>query len=559
MKEDIPALRLLIEALHGRAEVLNLIGRNAEALKDAVLLVKTASSAGDDKNNAEGLHQLSIIHSKLSDFENMRKYAEKALIFYRKLNDKEGQSSALSYIGEYYLVNGKLEKTKKYYEDSLALIEKMGESREYVNQLNNQATFYSDHLGEFEKAIVSLKKVLKVARRNGYTQIEGAALNNIANVYQRRGNIEKALEYGNMALEITRKVGDKDGIATIMNNIAALNYFLGNPAKSIEMFNESLKIRAQIGDKRGMGICHNNIGYIDEGRGEFDSALFHYSQALELRQQIGDKPGEGETLNNLSSYFKQTGDLPRALDYAFKSFAIRKETGESRGTKLCLRRISDIYAEMKDYDKAVEYRVKFSHMAAPEEAKGDMINLGTLYFRNGELDKADKCFIRMLRTDTDKSVMLNALCGLCDIALFKNDTAKVRIYINKMNNLKDRNADEAAYMYNRRLQNRKSPSAANQRRRKIRTECSTGLCAVLAECEDTYCRKGLEAFRKSIDRKAVEKRESGDFQAAGEIYLHGAVFLKSMGDIEYKSIRKMAESAFAKSKLNHWLNFTSKL
>lgn len=559
MKEDIPALRLLIKALHGRAEVLNLIGRNAEALKDADLLVKTASSAGDDRNNAEGLHQLSIIHSKLSDFENMRKYAEKALMFYRKLNDKEGQSSALAYIGEYYLVNGKLDKTKKYYEDSLALIEKMGESREYVNQLNNQATFYSDHLGEFEKAIVSLKKVLKVARRNGYTQIEGAALNNIANVYQRRGNIEKALEYGNLALEITGKVGDKDGIATIMNNIAALNYFLGNPAKSIEMFNESLKIRAQIGDKRGMGICHNNIGYIDEGRGVFESALYHYSQALELRQQIGDKPGEGETLNNLSSYYKQTGDLPKALDYAFKSFAIRKETGESRGIKLCLRRISDIYAAMKDYDKAVEYRVKFSQMANPEEAKGDMINIGSLYYRNGELDKADEYFMRILRTDLEKSIMLNALCGLCDTALLRNDAAKVSIYINKMNSLKDSNAEEAAYIYKRRLQNRKSPSAVMQKRRKIRTECNTGLCLVLAECEDIYCRKGMEAFRESIDREAGQKRESGDFQAAGEIYLHGAVFLKSLGDMEYKSFRKIAESAFTKSKLSNWLSFTDKL
>jgi tetratricopeptide (TPR) repeat protein len=48
-------------------------------------------------------------------------------------------------------------------------------------------------------------------------------LNNIARIYDRKGEYEQALKLYNQSVEIAMMIGDQEGIATTLNNIAEMH------------------------------------------------------------------------------------------------------------------------------------------------------------------------------------------------------------------------------------------------------------------------------------------------------------------------------------------------
>lgn len=568
MKKNIAAVKLLIDALHGRADVLNLIGRNDEAMTDAMQLVRESQAIGDNQNSAEGYHQASIIYSKMSDYRNMKIYAEKALKLYRKISDREGQSSTTAYIAEYYLIRGKFDKTQEYYTKALDLISDMKESKEYMNQLNNQATFYSDYIGDFDKVIAIQRRILKVSRKKGFRQIEGASLNNLIRLYQRTGDIEKALEYGEKALDITASIGDKDGIATILNNIAALNYYLGKREKSIGIFNESLLIRQQIGDKRGMSICHNNIGFIYEGSGNFNAAYEHYSKSLALREQIGDRSGQSETLNNLSSYYRSIKDYKKALEYAGKSLKIRRKMQDRRGIKLCLKRMADIYSDIHDFKSALDNIVEFINEADRDEIKNEYLKIGNAHYKAGKIGEAEKYFLKIVKVrNIDPAKKTEALFGLCDIAFLNDKPGKAGKYIDELKvQGNDGSAGGRLTIYNARLNNRlfacgnvdelQSASAVSLMQDEMKADES--LCSVILKCELLILKGKKDDALELCEREDRKYAGSGNFQAAGEMAIQIAVFMEHLDSDRAGIMRNLARERFKQGGLDEWADLCAK-
>ena len=302
-----------LHALSNRAEVFNLIGQNDKALKDAKHNLKISRRMNDNQILAQAYELMSFVYDKTSQYGKMKKNAEKALNIYEKLDNKSGMSAIMGYLGDYHMYRGETDSAFKFYNRAIEISKDLKDLKNEADNATNMGIIYSDFLNDYKRALKYHKISLNLAKKIKDKQIEGAALNNIANVFQAESQLDKAIEFNHMSLEIIERIGDKEGIATILNNIQ------GKFRIALKAFHRSLNIRKEIGDIRGVGISLNNLGFVYEDMNDKGNAIKYYLDALRVRKSINEKYGVASTLNNIGNYYKNIDNYKKALRYCVES------------------------------------------------------------------------------------------------------------------------------------------------------------------------------------------------------------------------------------------------
>jgi tetratricopeptide (TPR) repeat protein len=87
-------------------------------------------------------------------------------------------------------------------------------------------------------------------------------------------------------LAIARQIGDRRHEGRTLNNIAAIYEAKGDYSAALKQYEQALAIVQEIGDKDGEASCRWNIGegYIKQG--DLDKAEPYLSRAVELGTQL---------------------------------------------------------------------------------------------------------------------------------------------------------------------------------------------------------------------------------------------------------------------------------
>jgi tetratricopeptide (TPR) repeat protein len=178
-----------------------------------------------------------------------------------------------------------------------------------------------------ENVLAIRKKVLGEAHRQ-YAE----SLNNLAYLYQSRGDYVKAEPLYRQALEIRKKVlGEAHpDYAESLNNLAALYQSQRDFAKAEPLYRQASEIW-----KKVLGEAHpdyatslNNLAVLYKSRGDYAKAEPLYRQALEIRKKVlGEAhPDYATSVNNLAELYRSQGDYAKAEPLCRKALAIRKQT-----------------------------------------------------------------------------------------------------------------------------------------------------------------------------------------------------------------------------------------
>ena len=181
-------------------------------------------------------------------------------------------------------------------------------------------------LGEFDSAISSAKRQLKIYRKNfgNENELTANALNSLGNGFYSNGKYQEALPVLTEAVSIRKKVLGKDHSETIGSIGSLANVFegLGNTAKTIELREESLE------------LCEKHFGL------ESESAL--------------------NAMNNLAASYNQVGDAGKATELLAKSVVVAKKVlgEEHRRTLIAMQNLAVCHARAGDLDEATRILVQ---------------------------------------------------------------------------------------------------------------------------------------------------------------------------------------------------------
>jgi predicted ATPase len=300
-QEANPEARL--NALHHYGDVLQLLGRNAEAL---------------------------------AAFREMRDRA------YR-IDARAKGGAAHSRIGRLHRENGRLEEAKKHLDTALALFEDARDERGIASTYDDIGKLHWLQ-GNYDKALEHTQRGLTMRRRLGDRRSISLSLNNMGLVYQDSGQFKLALDAFEQSLRIRREIGDLVGVCMTLNNLGTVAQDQRDDARALGLFKEALEVAKETGDRNRNALILANIGETETRLGDPDAALGHLTQAEEICVELGDKLGLAETVRGKSKAYILKGELDKAREAAQKAVDIFREIQSKVQLAVALRSLGEVLA-----------------------------------------------------------------------------------------------------------------------------------------------------------------------------------------------------------------------
>ena len=350
-----------------------------------------AQTVDGRKAEADRLLQQGIEQFNISQYETALQSWQQALIIYREIKDRQGESYALGNLGGAYLYLGDYAKAIDYSEQVLAIAREIKDRHSEGTALGNLGLAYL-YLGDYAKAIDYQQQSLAIAREIKDRNSEGRALGNLGIAYRNLGNYTKAIDYSEQLLAIAREIKSRQGEGKALGNLSIVYRNLGDYTKAINYSEQYLAIAREIKSRQGEGAALGNLGLAYRNLGDYAKAIDYSEQLLAIAREIKSRQGEGAALGNLGGAYLSLGDYTKAIDYSEQLLAIAREIKDRQGEGGALGNLGLAYLSLRDYAKAIDYSEQLLAIAREikdRNSEGKALgNLGLAYYSLGNYTKA---------------------------------------------------------------------------------------------------------------------------------------------------------------------------
>jgi tetratricopeptide (TPR) repeat protein/CHAT domain-containing protein len=286
-----------------------------------------------------------------------------------------------------------------------------GALREATKDNRDFARLFS--AGKYDDAMQIATTVLNVRQRVlGPEHRETAtSLNNLAAVYDRKGNNAEAESLYRQALKIYQKSLGEDhpDIVTSLNNLAVLYHRQGNYSAAEPLYKRALKICEKVKGpehpETATGL--NSLAVLYDQQRNYAAAEPLYQRALTIREKVlgPEHPDTVTSLNNLALLYKDQGNYAAAEPLYQRALTIREKVlgPEHPDTVTSLNKLALLYKDQDNYaaaeplyQRALNIREK---VLGPEhlDTATSLNNLALLYMDRGNYAAAEPLYQRALK------------------------------------------------------------------------------------------------------------------------------------------------------------------
>jgi serine phosphatase RsbU (regulator of sigma subunit) len=297
---------------------------------------------------------LGICQWKKGEFDKALAYYKASLIIMKEIKEIKGESSLYGNIGYVYNEKGDYPLALKYTLKALKMKEGTNEERGIAVTYNNLGNIYSNQ-SNFKDAIICHLKALKIKEKLNDKAGMGGCYINLALVFSSQGKQEDALANYEKAIPLFESVGDKYGLGLAFTGIAAIRVDQKKYAEALDYYQKGLKTRNEIEDKVGIAACYTGIGNLYLLEKKPNDAIAYQLKALKIQEEIGDKKGILTTYLGLGNINEQIKNDHSALDFYTKALGIAKEIDQKEGIRDCYASLSSVYDNLKAYEKSYSY------------------------------------------------------------------------------------------------------------------------------------------------------------------------------------------------------------
>jgi tetratricopeptide (TPR) repeat protein len=207
--------------------------------------------------------------------------------------------------------------------------------------------------GEFEKALVYLKKCISLREKLEKKYELADPFNVIGIIYDIKGQHDLALNYFNQSLDLFEEIGNKRSILKLFNNIGMNHWRIGNLNEALTYFQKSLDLSEELGNKRFIAHTRLNIGLIYRYNRDFSTALEHFLKSLEIFEKLESKWEIATCYNNIGMIFYIRGDFDSSMQFYQKGLEIGEEQGHKEEVARILSNMGEIHHDRSEYEKAL--------------------------------------------------------------------------------------------------------------------------------------------------------------------------------------------------------------
>ncbi|MCF1750805.1 tetratricopeptide repeat protein [Mariniradius sediminis] len=259
-----------------------------------------------------------------------------------------------------------------------------------LTQMGNVAIAQGDYKQAATLFFNSLKEYEELKDTSGIISMN----NNLGASYDRMGEYDKALECYFTAQELMNASNlterKKVVLPTVYNNIANIYQTKGDPKSALAYYEKALKLALEVPNHKAQGIAYNNIGklYANE-LNEPDKALDYLMKGLEFREKIGDLGEIARSLIILSNFHLNQKDLAKSEEYSKRALEIGNKIGSMDIKRAAFLGLSEIEENRGNYSAALSNFKNFktySDSILNQQATSEITRLQLQY----DFEKAEK-------------------------------------------------------------------------------------------------------------------------------------------------------------------------
>jgi tetratricopeptide (TPR) repeat protein/DNA-binding CsgD family transcriptional regulator len=260
-------------------------------------------------------------------------------------------------IGNININQGQYKMAATHYFTALKAYEELKDTSGIISLNNNLGAAY-DRMGEYDKALASFFKAQEYLNSSKNIESKKMVLpsiyNNIANIYQTKGDPNSALTYYEKALDLALQVPKLKAQGIAYNNIGKL-YFneLNQPEKALEYLTKGLAFREEMGDLGEVARSLIILSNFHFQQKDYSKGKQYAVRALELGEKIGSLDIQSSAYGRLSEIAEANGNFEDALETFRKS----KQFGDSILNQQASREITRLQLQY-DFEKEEKIRAE---------------------------------------------------------------------------------------------------------------------------------------------------------------------------------------------------------
>ena len=260
----------------------------------------------------------------------------------------------------------------------------------------NQLGHLYRRIGELDKAAAQYQQIIDAnagGSDDNSKYWEGAALANLGNIAETRGDFDEAEALYTRALNIQQALGNEEEIAIAIGNLGIVASERGNIAEAEEKFLAALEIYEKLGLKARIARQYRNLGATSNAKGDNERSDEYYLKAIAIYEEIGDEGELASQLTGLGANANDRGEYDKGVEYLERALEIHRRFGNIEAVGVDLNNLgvaamalNDYSAAERYYKESVEIQEKLGNMAS---AAMTLSNLADAARRQGNLDDTE--------------------------------------------------------------------------------------------------------------------------------------------------------------------------
>lgn len=393
-------------------------GVRLDSFQQQLQLVNELETSGDNKKYADALYDLGARYNNVGNLENAKKYFQQSLAVEEKLNRPKNQIDARMQIARIMLMQRKFDEALAMFNEIMTFAENNNSD---VGAVETCLATTLMQVGKLSEAEQHYKKV--VARGGkGHELVRAKALQSLANICQCRGQYAEGLKYLQEAVKLLADCGDDGDYGAALTALADYLDKSGDPK-------ESMKTYDMVQEKFGIGIYPDVLSMKEYGQAEnlyerqrIKEARDHFEKAVNLaRENAADNDlllkcliGLGSAEADLEHFAEAQKAHQEALELATKT------NNQARVVQASVQ-IAQDYLIQGSPERALQFLMKaLDHTSqANTSAKANVLStIARCYAGLGQRPVAARYYeeatniYEELQDTTSKALVLNSLAVL---------------------------------------------------------------------------------------------------------------------------------------------------
>lgn len=411
----------------------NLNERSVEARKtDTALAMEICSKAilyakniGYEDGLAKAYINAGICLRLASDFESALENFGEALKIYKNI-DIKGESRVLNSMANVYLNAGNFTDAIRYFDDSIFLLESIGDNEFEASVLSNRGLAHQQK-GDYDSALRNYIQSLSLHISNK-KPIPYYLYNNIGIIYLEIGNYEAALKYFFSALKSEENEGNIIEASYTTANIGRTFQYMGDFTNAITYLSEAAIIMKKFGDIQGVSQVYSNLGKTFSKMKRFRDALKYMQRSLKYYSGIKDKSSIAHTLCETGEVYFELNDYVNAKKYFNDCLAVAEEIDDEINETRSYFGMAKLYSRFLDIDNTMKYLNKAEDLAENRSSLKELcriydlghvsyLSAGKTEEANNYLDKYQECLNKMMNLEEANNIKMFTAYNNFDVEL----------------------------------------------------------------------------------------------------------------------------------------------